>query len=284
MPFSNKPLIQKHFDAKASQYESSAVLQQEVCQRMLERLDFVNLQPSKILDVGTGTGWGMQGLMQRYKSAQVFALDLSEPMLKQSRQKGGWLRKPKLICADAERLPIADESVDLIFSNLMLQWCNAEKVFAEFKRILKPNGLLMFSSFGPDTLKELRYSWAQLDHQPHVNDFIDMHDLGDALLTCGLAEPVMDADLMTLNYDSPRMVMNDLKNIGANTTLNKKNKGLLTPRQLKKVLESYESFRQNNVIPASYEVVYGHAWKTPPKPKKSDRVDFSFPAKQLLKP
>jgi len=283
MSLSNKQLIQKHFDAKASQYESSAVLQQEVCQRMLERLDLVTLKPKNILDVGTGTGWGMQGLMQRYKSAQVFALDLSQPMLKQSRQKGSWLRKPKLVCGDAESLPIADNSMDLIFSNLMLQWCDAEKVFAEFKRILKPDGLLMFSSFGPDTLKELRYSWAQLDAHQHVNDFVDMHDLGDALLNCGLAEPVMDADLMTLHYTKPQMVMKDLQNIGANTTLKKQYKGLITPRQLKIVLEAYESFRQHDVIPASYEVVYGHAWKTPPKAKKTDRADFSFPVSQLLK-
>ncbi len=284
MSLSTKHLIQKHFNAKASQYESSAVLQQEVCQRMLSRLNLVTLQPDKILDVGTGTGWGMQGLMQRYKSAQVFALDLSQPMLKQSRQKGGWLRKPKLICADAETLPIANESMDLIFSNLMLQWCDAEKVFAEFKRILKPDGLLMFSTFGPDTLKELRHSWAQLDNKQHVNNFVDMHDLGDALLNCGLAEPVMDADLMTLNYPNPRMVMTDLKNIGANTTLDNQHKGLLTPRQFKKVLAAYETFRQQDMIPASYEVVYGHAWKIPPKPKKIEQADFSFPVSQLLKP
>ncbi len=278
---SEKRRIQQHFDAKASQYESSAILQQEVCKRMLERLDLVSLKPQNILDVGTGTGWGMQGLMQRYKSAQVFALDLSLPMLQQSRRKGGWLRKPGLICGDAEKLPLADESVDLIFSNLMLQWCHAPAVFAEFKRILKPGGLLMFSSFGPDTLKELRHSWSQLDNDAHVNQFVDMHDLGDALMECGLAEPVMDADLMTLQYTTARMVMDDLKNIGANTPLNRSRKGLITPRQFQSVIDAYESFRNGDCLPASYEVIYGHAWKIAPRQKKIERADFTFPASQL---
>ena len=273
----DKKRIQQHFGGKANVYESYAVLQQEVCNRMLQRLDLVTLQPKKILDAGSGTGWGVQGLMARYKKSQITALDLSLPMLQCTKKKGGWLRKPSLLCADAEHIPLADESVDLVFSNLMLQWCHAETVFKEFKRILKPNGLLMFSTFGPDTLKELRHSWAKVDDDVHVNNFTDMHDLGDALLHTGLAEPVMDMDLITLTYDSASSIMADLKAIGANTTMQKKNKGLVTPRKLHKVIDAYEVFRIDNLIPATYEVVFGHAWKVPTRQKKIDSSEFSIP-------
>jgi len=279
---SKKNRIQKHFDAKAGCYESSAVLQREVCDRMLERLELVTLKPQKILDAGAGTGWGVQGLMARYSSAHVIAMDLSLSMLKQSKAKGGWFRKPGLLCADAESLPIADASVDLVFSNLMLQWCDAKKVFAEFKRVLKPGGLLMFTSFGPDTLKELRYSWAQVDGDHHVNEFVDMHDLGDDLLSSGFAEPVLDMDMISLTYSDAKEVMIDLKNIGANTPMNNKHRGLVTPRKIQRVIDAYESFRVNDVLPASFEVVYGHAWKSE-KIEKEKLVGeaFSIPIKTL---
>ena len=275
--------IQKHFDAKADFYESSAVLQKEVCERMLERLHLVKMQPQRILDVGAGTGWGVQGLMQHYRSAQVIALDLSPAMLKRSKSKGGWLRKPKLICSDAESMAVADNSVDIIFSSLMLQWCDAEKVFADFFRILKPGGLVMFSSFGPDTLKELRYSWQQVDDKVHVNDFVDMHELGDSLLTTGFAEPVMDMDIMTLTYKDAKNVMIDLKNIGANTPMKNADHGLITPRKFQRVLDAYEKFRVEDVVPATYEVVYGHAWKAESSAQKKTEKEVSFSLSEFKK-
>lgn len=257
----NKKRIRQHFGARAESYESSAILQREVCTRMLERLDWVKFEPEKVLDVGAGTGWGVQGLLQKYSSAKVMAMDLSMPMLQQVRKKNRWFHKPGLICGDAEALPLADQSIDLIFSSLMLQWCNPQIVFNEFLRVLKPGGLLMFATFGPDTLKELRHCWAQLDQAQHVNSFIDMHDLGDSLLHSGFAEPVMDMDMMNLTYQDARTVMTDLKAIGANTPMQGEYRGLLTPRKLQRVLDAYEGFRQQGVLPASFEVIYGHGWK-----------------------
>ncbi|MDH5765380.1 MAG: malonyl-ACP O-methyltransferase BioC [Gammaproteobacteria bacterium] len=258
---SEKKRIQKHFNLKAKSYEASAVLQQEVCNRLLEKLSWVKHAPEYILDAGSGTGWGTKGLMSTYSSARVIAMDLSVSMLKQTRGKGGLFRKPSLLCADAESIPLADDSVDLIFSSLMLQWCDPEKVFKEFLRVLKPGGLLMFASFGPDTLKELRTSWSKVDQAVHVNDFIDMHDLGDSLLATGFAEPVMDMDMMTLIYDDAITVMKDLQLIGANTPLKNNAKGLLTPGKLQRVINEYEAFRENESLPATYEIIYGHAWK-----------------------
>ncbi len=279
MSQTEKKRIQKHFDAKAVCYESSAVLQRNVCNELLQRLDLTCLNPEVVLDAGCGTGWGTQGLLKKYKKAKIISLDLSPEMLKQTKSKGGWLRKPKLICADAEDIPLEDNSVDLVFSSLMLQWCDYKKVFAEFKRILKPDGLLMFSTFGPDTLKELKQSWAQVDNHAHVNDFTDMHDLGDELIRAGLAEPVMDMDLLTLTYKDAISVMKDLKAIGANTILKNQKKpaevGLVTSAKLKRVISYYEQFRNDNVVPASYEVVYGHAWKTAQRPAKISQNDFS---------
>lgn len=257
----DKKRIRQHFGASAECYESSAILQREVCSRMLDRLDWVKLKPEIIVDAGSGTGWGVQGLLQKYPAARVMALDLSLPMLQQARNKGRWFHKPGLICADAEALPLADQSVDLIFSSLMLQWCDPQIVFNEFLRVLRPGGLLMFATFGPDTLKELRHCWAQLDQVHHVNRFIDMHDLGDSLLHSGFAEPVMDMDMMSLTYQHARTVMTDLKAIGANTTLQGQYRGLLTPRKLQRVLDAYERFREQGMLPASYEVIYGHGWK-----------------------
>ncbi|MCW8934799.1 MAG: malonyl-ACP O-methyltransferase BioC [Gammaproteobacteria bacterium] len=292
MSQTEKHRIQKHFDAKAICYESSAVLQRNVCKELLQRLDLTNIKPSVILDVGCGTGWGTQDLLKKYKKAKVLSLDLSPEMLKQTKSKGGWLRKPALICADAEDIPLQDESVDLIFSSLMLQWCDYKKVFAEFKRLLKPDGLLMFSTFGPDTLKELKKSWQQVDSNTHVNDFTDMHDLGDELIQAGLAEPVMDMDLLTLTYQDVKAVMLDLKSIGANTILKNQNKvvekGLVTPGKLKRVINHYEKYRKNGVIPASYEVVYGHAWKTKQRDAKKPQQgrvsgEFAIAIEQIKK-
>ncbi len=261
-------------------YESSAVLQRNVCNELLQRLDLTSLNPAVVLDVGCGTGWGTQGLLQKYKKAKMISLDLSSEMLQQTKAKGGWFRKPELICADAEDMPLADESVDLVFSNLMLQWCDYKKVFAEFKRVLKPDGLLMFSTFGPDTLRELKNSWAQADGYAHVNEFVDMHDLGDELIQTGLAEPVMDMDMITLTYKNPLSVMADLKAIGANTTLKNQGKvteqGLVTPGKLKRVIQHYETYRQGETVPASYEVVYGHAWKSKPRKKKIDNGEVTI--------
>lgn len=280
-PDAEKKLIQRHFNDKASVYESSAILQREVGQRMLERLDYVVLKPDVILDVGCGTGRGTQALMKRYRSAQVLAIDVSTGMLQQTRKKSGWWRKPSLLCGDAESLPLADNSVDLLYSNLMLQWCDSKKVFAECLRVLRPQGLLMFSTFGPDTLKELRHSWAQVDQQMHVNQFTDMHILGDELLQAGFADPVMDMDMMHLTYQHGRDVMQDLKAIGANTLRQRDHKGLVTHNKINRVCAAYEQFRQDGVLPASFEVVYGHAWKTETRSKHKAATEIHIPVNRI---
>ena len=265
--------VRRAFDRAAESYEQFAVLQNEVCNRLLEKLDIVKLQPERILDAGTGTGQAVPALFQRYKKAQVVALDLSENMLQQTSRHGGLFRSPHLVCADIQQLPFADESFDLVFSSLSMQWCNdLNAALLEAKRVLRPGGLFVFTTFGPDTLKELRQSWSRVDDVNHVNQFIDMHDIGDALLHDGYAEPVMEAEVLTVTYETVDEVMRDLKAIGANVTstpldseqqagMSSAPRGLTGKQTLRKLRESYERFREQGVLPASYEVIYGHAWK-----------------------
>ena len=253
--------VRQAFDKAVDSYDEAAVLQKEVCKRLLEKLDVVCLSPEWILDAGTGTGEAVKPLQKKYKKAEVVLLDLSEAMLKKAVKQGMLFRKPHQVCGNIESLPFADQSFDLLFSNLAMQWCNdLGATLMEFKRVLKPGALLQFSTFGPDTLKELRSSWQKVDSAVHVNNFIDMHDIGDALLQSGFAEPVMESEIITVNYKEVDTLMQDLRDIGANVTANGHRQGLLTRNMLKKLHEAYEVHRQDGVLPASYEIIYGHAW------------------------
>ena len=267
--------VRRAFDRAADSYQQFAVLQNEVCNRLLEKLEVVKISPLMILDAGSGTGAAIPTLFAQYKKAQVVTLDLSENMLIKGNQHGNFLRSPQAVCGDIEKLPFADDSFDLVFSSLSMQWCNdLNAALVEAKRVLKPGGLYVFTTFGPDTLKELRHSWSKVDAASHVNQFIDMHDIGDALLQDGFAEPVMEAEFLTVTYDSVDGLMHDLKAIGANvtaSTVSTSSEGQVHKSQVRKglggksVLQTvrlgYEKFRQDNLLPATYEIIYGHAWK-----------------------
>ena len=258
-----KRLARRSFEQAAQSYDAAAVLQQEVAQRLLERLDLMRLEPARVLDLGCGTGYCIPELMSRYKRADIVALDIARPMLEQARRRGRWLHRPRCVCGDAERLPFEDESFDLVFSNLMLQWCvDLDAAFAELQRVLRPGGLLLFTSFGPDTLKELRDSWAQVDGDTHVNAFLDMHDVGDALVKTRFADPVMDVERITVTYPDVWKLMRELKQIGAHNVTAGRPRGLTGKSHMQQLVNAYERYRQADVLPASYEIVNGHAWAT----------------------
>ncbi|MFP4683831.1 MAG: methyltransferase domain-containing protein, partial [Ectothiorhodospira sp.] len=210
-----------------------------------------------------------------YRGARVVALDLSPAMLRTAARATGWWRRPDLVCGDVEALPFADAGFDLVFSSLAVQWCNdLEQALAEFRRVLAPGGLLMFTTLGPDTLVELRRAWAAVDGCPHVSDFVDMHDIGDALVRGGFADPVMDMERMTLTYGDVRGLMGDLKAIGATNAARGRGRGLTGPGRLRAVEAAYEGFRDGRGrLPATYEVIYGHAWAPQaPPPRRPERV------------
>jgi len=279
----DKELIRKSFDQAAASYDQAAVLQREVGNRMLERLALVRLTPSMIVDVGCGTGIATVQLMKKYRKARVFGLDIAPQMLTIARRRAPWFRKLRCLCGDAEALPLATTSCDLLFSNLALQWCgDLDRVFREFRRVLKPGGLLLFSTLGPDTLTELRQSWRAVDGFNHVNAFMDMHDIGDALMRAQLAEPVMDVERITLTYQEVFGLMRDLKTLGAHNISAGRAQGLTGKGRLHAMRAAYERFRHNGLLPATYEVVYGHAW-APQESLSTKRTDgvAVFPVSQL---
>ncbi|BAO44963.1 malonyl-ACP O-methyltransferase BioC [Thiolapillus brandeum] len=275
----DKHKARRAFSRAAKTYDEAAVLQREVGRRQLERLDLVRLAPRNILDLGCGTGEQAQALLRRYPGARVHALDFALPMLGQARRRGRWRRRPRCICGDMEHLPLADDSIDLLISNLAFQWAaDPVQLYRECLRVLSPGGLLMFTTFGPDTLKELRMAWAEVDQTPHVSPFMDMHDLGDILVDAGYAAPVMDVERMVLTYASVDDLMRDLKQIGASNAASGRMRGLTGRGRMQAMRKAYESWRSEGLLPASYEVVYGHAWA--PEDKTAPR-QVSIPLRQL---
>ncbi len=275
----DKRQVRSAFSKAAARYDAAAVLQREVCVRMLEKLDVIKLQPGRVLDVGSGTGWGTRQLGERYPKADVTALDIAIGMLRHARGTSGWWKKlfgakrESYLCADVEALPVASGSVDMIWSNLALQWCNdLPATFVELRRALKVDGLLMFSSFGVDTLRELRAAFDGVDGHSHLSRFADMHDIGDMLVNAGFADPVMEMERITLTYDDVRSVMQDLKSIGAHNATAGRAPGMMGKAAWQRVMENYEKLRRDGKLPATFEIIYGHAWKSAPKATADGRA------------
>lgn len=271
------------FGRAADTYDAAAILQKQVREEMLNRLDLVKINPQVILDAGCGTGAASHALQKRFAKSQVVSLDFALPMLQKTRSTSyqvGMLSQLKsmfgvtnqsLLCADIESLPLANASIGFVWSNLAIQWCNdLDAALQEFHRVLQPEGLLMFSTFGPDTLRELRIATTQQSADKggftSVSRFIDMHDIGDALVRAGFSAPVLDVERFTLTYDDVKSVMRDLKSIGAHNATDGRARGLLGRGFLKSLEANYEQFRTNGKLPATFEVVYGHAWRGKDKP------------------
>ena len=298
-PFT-KQQVKESFNKAAVSYDAAAIVQKEVCQRLLERLEYIKTDPAIIVDIGSGTGQGTIGLARQYPDAAIVSLDLAEKMLHLSRERSsdnkfigqagahGLLKKMTgffsnlrenksgksihHVCADAEQLPFSDASVDLIFSNLTIQWCfDLTQLFHEFRRVLKPGGCLLFTTFGSDTLKELRDSWAAVSDKIHVNEFVDMHDIGDALYNVQAENPVMDSEKIILNYQSVKQILIDIKAVGAHNQNFGRAKGLTGKNKLQAMYQAYEKFYTAQGYPVTYEVLYGHAWnpKTPVQKTRS---------------
>lgn len=249
------------FDRASSHYESAAALQAQVSAELLERLGAFDFRPHVVLDLGAGTGRVTRELKRRYRGALVVALDVAPGMLREARRHLSAWRRFERLCADAQRLPLKDASVDLVFSSLMLQWCEPlDEALAEVRRVLRPGGFFAFSTLGPDTLKELRAAWAQTDGLTHVNRFIDLHDVGDAVSRAGLAEPVLDVDHIELAYPDAVSLMRDLKTIGAHNVTAGRPRTLLGRSKLERMSRAYEAFRRGGKLPATYEVIYGASW------------------------
>jgi len=254
--------IRHAFSRAVASYDASAVLQHEVEARLLESLDEPDQPvPGTVLDLGAGPGRASAAMKKRWPKAQVLALDLSLPMLRQARQRAGWWRPFRCVCGDAAALPLADASIDLLFSNLCLQWLpDLPAVFAEFRRVMRPGARLLLSSFGPRTLHELRAAFATADAIEHVSHFAPIQQIGDALLAAGFRDPVLDQDTFTLTYPDLSTLLHELQAIGATNALSERRHGLTGKGRFAAAGAAYETLRRDGRLPSTWEVVYARAF------------------------
>ena len=283
----DKDAIRSSFDRAASSYDRHAVLQREIESRLLERIEFQRREPGVILDLGCGTGSASRALSRQYPRASVIALDWAPAMLVKAGEYSQADNHPAIgfdrICADMHALPLAARSVDLVFSSLALQWSyDVPAVFREFRRVMQTDAMLVFTCFGPDTLKELKQAWRAVDDLPHVNDYPDMHDIGDELQAAGFRDPVMDTERLTLEYPDVLSLMRELKGIGAHNVASRRLHGLTGKSRLQGMLHAYEAFSRGGRYPASYEIIYGAAFAPregqPMKTPGGDVATFSVDA------
>ncbi|BCF95719.1 malonyl-[acyl-carrier protein] O-methyltransferase [Paraburkholderia sp. PGU19] len=282
--------LRKIFDRRAATFNDVAFLPREIAQRMRERLDYIKVNPAQVLDAGCGAGDDLPALRERFPEAPVFGTDLSRAMLARAVQhdatdtswrrflpaslgKALGSRGPRFAQADFSALPFASGAFEFIWSNLALHWhSRPDLVFPEWQRVLKVNGLLMFSTLGPDTLKELRGAYAEIEAahgvntHKHVIDFVDMHDLGDMLVESGFEIPVMDQETLTITYKSPESLLADVRRWGAYPFRSNTTQGVASRRMHKALLAALEARRRaDGTIPLTFEVIYGHAWKAVPR-------------------
>ena len=277
--FVDRRQVARRFSRAAQDYPAGDFFAREVDRRMQERLDYVRVTPRRILDLGCSRGGSFAALSARYPEAELIGLDLSEAMLQAGQvRRPGWQRwlglgqdGPSRIVADAAKLPFAARSTAVVWSNLLLHWLDDPiPALAEAHRVLEVGGLLMFSTLGPDTLRELRAAFG--DAQAHTQRFADMHDLGDMLVECGFADPVMDMEVITLTYDDFDAMLADLRAAGSSCAMRDRPRGLMGRARWAQVRAAYERLRVAGKLPATFEVIYGHAWKGEPKQTADGRA------------
>ena len=270
------------FDRASASYDAAAALQERVRNELLERIAELKVSPKAILDLGAGTGHASRALKLAHPRAVVVAADIAPGMLARAKAQSRWLRRFERVRADAYSLPFRDASFDLVYSSLMLQWCDdLDTAFGEIARVLKPGGLLLFSTFGPGTLAELRDSWAASgDAGNHVNHFFDPQALGSALMHAGLAEPVLDVDRIVMRYPTARALMSELKAIGAHNVTAGRPRGLTGRKRLAAMTEAYETLRGDDGLPATYEVIHAICWGSEPRAQQPS----DFPRETFIAP
>lgn len=271
--------VGRAFSRAAAHYDEAAALQREVGERLAESLPYFEdpalgaRTPQVVLDVGCGTGFGTALLQARWPKAQVVGVDLAPGMVREARSRLGkrrglfdFSRRPAFVCADAARLPLRDASVDVLFSNLCLQWVeDLPAVFAGFRRVLKPDGLMLVSTFGQQTLVELREAFAQADDAPHVSPFIDIAGFGDALIAAGFRDPVLDRDVFRLGHDDVASIMRELRTLGATNAATTRRRALTGRARFARAAQAYDAMRDaDGRLPVTWEVIYAQAWGPAP--------------------
>ncbi|WP_454780226.1 malonyl-ACP O-methyltransferase BioC [Legionella sp. WA2022007384] len=276
--------ISKAFNHHAAEYERAAKVQQEIGVRLLERLQYLNMKPQRILDLGCGPGFFSYELSQMYPKAQVVGLDLAQLMLIQAQKKQGWRRKWPLVAADMVHMPFVTGAFDLIFANQVIHWGGPlQRVFRELNRVMNANGCLMFTTLGPDTFKELKHAWSGVNQHAHVNEFADMHDVGDCLMSEHFLEPVVDMELLAVHYETLPQLLQALKAQGVININPQRNQGLTGKMAWRQFEQNYSTLQTDKgKYPLTYEVVYGHAWKGEQR-KTELGVETMIPISQITR-
>ncbi|EHL31179.1 malonyl-ACP O-methyltransferase BioC [Legionella drancourtii] len=276
--------ISKAFNQHANEYELAAKVQQEIGRRLLERLHYLKMSPQRILDLGCGPGFFSRELALLYPKAQIVGLDLAESMLIQARKKHSWRRKWSLVAADMKNLPFATGAFDLVFANQVIHWGDSlPHVFRELNRVMKANGCLMFTTLGPDTFKELKNAWSTVNAYAHVNEFPDMHDVGDCLMSEHFLEPVVDMELLAVHYETLPKLLKSLKAQGVKNINSARNQGLTGKASWKLFVQNYSEMQTDTrKYPLTYEVVYGHAWKGEQR-KTGQGIETMIPISQIAR-
>ena len=267
--------VRRRFDRAAAKFEEVAFVHTATRDGLLARLDPMVVEAKTVVDLGCATGSACKPLAKRFRHAQIIALDLSIRMLEQVRRKQSWFARYSLLHANANAIPLADQSVDVVFANQLLPWIdNSEVVLGEIARVLRKNGLFLFSSLGPDSLSELRQAWQSADAGAHVNHFPDMHDLGDAAVRAGLSDPVLDVDRLSVTYQDAGALFRDLTGCGARNCLANRSSAPVGKARFDAMVTALERHSGENTIELDLELIYGHCWGAGPRARDAGiRID-----------
>jgi len=260
VPGPDKRQVGRAFTRAAAGYDAVAHLQRDVGDALLENLPHLELSPVRLLDVGAGTGYCTRKLLQRFPGARLTALDLAHGMLLQCRAGSSEGRSLSLVCGEAESLPLRGACMDLLVSNLALQWCQElPAALAEFRRVLCPGGVQAFSTFGPATLQELREAWARVDGHSHVLEFPAARQVAAALAVAGFREVSVQSRMRVVTYPSVEALMRELKGLGASNRSPGRPRHLMGKRAMGAMIEAYGERSEGGRIPASFEIIHAYA-------------------------
>jgi malonyl-CoA O-methyltransferase len=267
--------VQRRFDRAAATFDQFDFVHTVTRNGLFDRLEPMLVEAGTIVDLGCATGTASKMLAKRFRGARVIGVDQAPAMLQAAVSKQSWRSRCSFVQADAATLPLADQSVDVVFCNQLLPWVNdVPAVFVEVNRVLRSNGLFLFASLGPDSFAELRRAWSSVDRSAHVLPFADMHNIGDAAVRAGLSDPVLDIDRLTVTYEDPATLFRDLTGSGARNSLAERSRSLTGKNCFAAMREALQNIHSGQGIELDLELVFGHCWGSGPRAQGGEfRID-----------
>ena len=264
--------VRRRFDRAASGFDAVDFVHSTTREGLLARLSPMLIDAKTVVDLGCATGTASSALSRQFRRARIISIDLSHQMLRQAQRKRSLFSRGTMIQANAVALPLASQSVDLVFSNMLLPWVSEPAtLFAEIARVLRTDGLFVFSALGPDSLKELRQAWQDVGNGAHVNRFLDMHEFGDAAVRSGLRDPVLDIDRLQVTYEKPQALFDDLTAMGGRNSLLNRRRSLLGTSRFEAMTGALAGV---GALTLDLELIYGHCWGSGARPDGDEvRID-----------